>query len=69
MDYDAELLIGRTVVVTIVKSKYRKIFRECIVKKFIRDQGIWIARCIYKRNQVVFDLADIIEGRVDILPK
>lgn len=67
MDYDARLLLGRTVTLTIAKTAHRTVFRECVVRKFLVEHGVWVCRDVYTRNKYVFDLADIIEGRVTIL--
>lgn len=67
MEYDARLLIGRTVTLTIAKTSRRTVFRECVVRKFLTEHGVWICRDVYTRNQYAFDLADIINGQVNIL--
>jgi hypothetical protein len=67
MDYDARLLIGRSVTLTIAKTARRTVFRECVVKKFMAEHGVWICRDVHTRNQYIFDLADIIHGQVNIL--
>jgi hypothetical protein len=66
MDYDAQLLIGRTVTLQITKTDQRMVFRECVVKRFYADAGIWMCRDVYTRNKYYFDLADIIENKVNI---
>lgn len=67
MDYDAQLLIGRSVTLTIAKTARRTVFRECIVKRFYANEGIWMCRDVYTRNKFYFDLADIIENKVNII--
>lgn len=64
MEYDAQLLIGRTVTLVIAKTSRHTVFRECVVKRFFPGEDIWLARDTLTRRREYFDLADIIEGRV-----
>jgi hypothetical protein len=66
MEYDAQLLIGRTVTMAIAKTSRHTVFREYVVKRFFPDEGIWLARDTRTRQREYFDLADIIEGHVRV---
>ena len=65
--YDAYMLIGREVSVAIAKTSRRTVFRECVVTKFLEDEGLWVVRDVRTREKNFFDLMDIVEGRIHFL--
>lgn len=64
MEWDAQLLVGRTVTMAIAKTSRHTVFREYVVRRFFPGEDIWLARDTLTRRREYFDLADIIEGRV-----
>ena len=62
--------VGRSVVLTVLKSKKRKIFRECTVTEYVYSLHGTYWNCVdnYTDETVSFDWTDIINGRVSFSP-
>jgi hypothetical protein len=67
LEYDASSLVGFSATIPIVVSERRTVFRECVVKKFLPREGIWVARDVHTRTKHYFDLHDIVDGNIHLM--
>jgi hypothetical protein len=67
IEHDAFLLIGSSVTIPVAKTWRRTVYRECFVEDFYQTEGIWKAKDIHTGEMYLFDLVDIVEGKVHIV--